>query len=241
MKETKRDVHNILYIMNNKSTIYIIIPVYNEKGKVVCDLIQSLNAHGYHNIIVVDDGSAVSYEEIFAQIDGVTYVRHRINRGKGAAIYTGMIVARKQGAEIVVTMDGDGQHDAKDVEKLVESVRRGRDVALGFRTGEVGAMPLHKVVANHIANMFTWLFFGLWVRDSQSGFRAYGAHALDVMHFQSDGYAFDSEVIREIARHKLSYEHVPIVVHYTNYSMNKKTRQTIVGGLSTLLHFFKIK
>jgi len=54
-------------MIQSSKTIYIIIPVYNEKGKVVCDLIQSLNAYGYHNIIVVDDGSAVSYEEMCAQ------------------------------------------------------------------------------------------------------------------------------------------------------------------------------
>jgi hypothetical protein len=76
--------------------------------------------------------------------------------------------------------------------------------------------------------------YGLWVSDSQSGFRAYSKRALSLIDTKHDRYEFDSEVIREIARNKLKYTEVPIHVRYTQYSMSKLHKQNFVNGLKTL-------
>ena len=79
------------------------------------------------------------------------------------------------------------------------------------------------------------MIYGLWVTDSQSGFRAYSKKAIKLINTQTDRYEYDSEVIREIKRHDLKYIEVPIEVRYTDYSMNKVNKQGIKNGIKTLI------
>ena len=95
-------------------------------------------------------------------------------------------------------------------------------------------MPRHKILANWIGNAVTWYFNGLWVSDSQSGFRAYSRHASELINTKTDRYEYDSEVIREIYLYKLQYKEVPIEVRYTEYSMGKIHKQSFTNGLKTL-------
>jgi glycosyltransferase involved in cell wall biosynthesis len=169
----------------------------------------------------------------------ITALRHKINRGKGAATKTGIEAAKLLGADIIVTMDGDGQHDPKDIEKLIDPIlKKNCDVVLGSRLVNPKGMPKHKIVANHIGNFFTWYLFGLWVTDSQSGFRAYSRHAAEVINTKADRYEYDSEVIREIYVYKLKFTEIPIAVRYTEYSMGKFQKQGFANGIVTLYKMF---
>ena len=216
-----------------KSKIFIIIPAFNE-ASVIQDVIKEVRDAGYENIIVVDDGSSDStYEK--AKTADVLALQHKINRGKGAATKTGVEAAKLLNADIIVTMDGDGQHDPKDIEKLIEPIVQNRcDVVLGNRLANSKGMPWYKIAANHIGNFFTWYLFGLWVTDSQSGFRAYSKYAAEVINTKSDRYEYDSEIIREIYIYKLKYKEIPIAVRYTEYSMGKIHKQGFVNGIKTL-------
>jgi glycosyltransferase involved in cell wall biosynthesis len=213
--------------------VFIVIPAYNEET-VIADVIAEIRAAGYENILVVDDGSRdTTYEK--AQETGVTALRHRLNRGKGAATKTGIEAAKLMGADIVVTMDGDGQHSPADIEKLVAPIRDGHcDVVLGTRLKNPEGMPKYKIVHNWIGNAIVWYLYGLWVSDSQSGFRAYSRHASEVINTRTDRYEYDSEVIREIYKYKLTYREVPIEVRYTEYSMGKIHKQSLGNGIKTL-------
>ena len=95
-------------------------------------------------------------------------------------------------------------------------------------------MPRWKVLANVAGNLFTWALYGLWVTDSQSGFRAYSRKAFDLIDTKTDRYEYDSEVIREIRRHHLRFIEIPIAVIYTEYSMGKANKQGLKNGLKTL-------
>jgi len=218
--------------INNK--IYIILPVFNEES-VVCDVISGIKAEGYENIIVVDDGSTDNTHRSVMNIKGVVALRHFLNRGKGAAIKTGIEAAKFLNAEIVVTMDGDGQHNANDIKKMIEKINEGYDVVLGNRFHEGNKIPLVRVVYNKIGNVFTLLFCGLWVKDSQSGLRAYSKKAIELIDTKTDRYEYDSEVIREIKKNGLKFIEVPITVEYTMYSRNKKEKQNLKNGIKTLL------
>ncbi len=220
------------------SKILIIIPTYNENKEIVLDLIEKLNEEGFFDICIVDDGSRIPLN-IFHK--GVTVLRHCINRGKGAAIKTAMTYAIRKKYDIIVTIDGDGQHDPKDIIALIQEIKNGYDIVLGTRLENDSKMPLYKRIANHVGNMVTWVFFGVYVADSQSGMRAYTISSIEKMDIKSDGYAFDSEVVREIGRLNLKYKEVPINVKYTEYSMNKENKQTILGGIKTMINFFRIK
>lgn len=217
--------------------MWIVIPAYNEE-KVIQDVIREIQSAGYTNIIVVDDGSADDTYAKARKIPGVVTLKHKLNRGKGAATKTGIEAAKLLGADIIVTMDGDGQHNPHDIYRLVEPIQNNHcDVVLGTRLQNPEGMPLYKIIANHIGNIVTWYFYGLMVSDSQSGFRAYSRHASELINTKTDRYEYDSEVIREIYIYKLKYKEVPIEVRYTDYSMGKVHKQSFTNGVKT---FYKI-
>ncbi len=213
--------------------LYIVIPAFNE-GDVIEEVITDVKSAGYSNIIVVDDGSTDD-TDLKAESAGAIALHHLINRGKGAAMKTGIEAAKIAQAEIVVTMDGDGQHNPCDIEKMISLIKDGNDVVLGTRMKNAKGMPFYKFLANHSGNFFTWLIFGLWVTDSQSGFRAFSRKAIGFIETQTARYEYDSEVIWEIKKHKLKYAEVPIEVRYTKHSMTKKHRQGLKNGLMTLV------
>jgi glycosyltransferase involved in cell wall biosynthesis len=218
--------------------IWIVLPAFNEAA-VIESVIHEIRHAGYSRIIVVDDGSRDDTHERAAALEGIIALRHRLNRGKGAATKTGIEAAKALGADIIVTMDADGQHDPTDVARLIEPIERAHcDVVLGSRLMDPRGMPWHKILANHIGNALTWYLYGLWVTDSQSGFRAYSKHAAERINTRTDRYEYDSEVIREIYLRKLKYKEVPIQVRYTDYSMGKLHKQNLWNGLKTLYKMF---
>jgi glycosyltransferase involved in cell wall biosynthesis len=215
-----------------RDQIYIVIPVFNE-SPVITSVLQELTRQGWKHIIVVDDGSQDdTWQKI--QSPGILALRHKINRGKGAATKTGIEAAKLLGAAIAVTMDGDGQHEAGDIPQIIAPIIHGlADIALGTRLHNPSGMPRHRLWGNHLGNIITKILYGLYVSDSQSGFRAYGQSALAVMNTRSDRYSFDSEVIREINAHHLRYTEIPITVRYTPYSLQKEHGQGIINGMKT--------
>ncbi|MFA5872133.1 MAG: glycosyltransferase family 2 protein [Parcubacteria group bacterium] len=219
--------------MQEKSGAYIILPVYNE-ARIINRVIEEITQAGYHRIIAVNDGSSDDTFSLLNQHELIV-LRHLINRGKGAAIKTGVEAAKTFGAKVVVTMDADGQHNPQDIEKMLQAVQNGYDVALGSRPKSPKTMPLTKIVANCVGNIVTWLIFGLWVSDSQSGFRVYSQKAINLIDTASDRYEYESEVIKEIKRHKLKFIEIPIEERYTDYSKNKTHKQNFINGLKTAI------
>lgn len=219
-------------MLNN---VYIVLPVWNE-GKVVKDAIKEITDAGFKNIIAVCDGSSDDSYERLLEIPGIYVLNHPLNSGKGAAIKTGIEAAKKIGAEYVVTMDADGQHDPKDVVEMLKKLEEGYDVVLGSRLMDHTGMPALKVLFNKVGNVLIWLLYGLMVTDSQSGFRAYNRKAVDLIKTKiADRYSYDSEVIREIRHHKLKFLEIPIKVRYTDYSMKKPNKQSFTQGVKMLI------
>ncbi len=219
--------------MESQKNIFIVVPAYHE-ATVIQEVITDIRNTGYHNIIVIDDGSADDTFEK-ARATDVTVLRHKLNRGKGAATKTGIEAAKLLGADIIVTMDGDGQHNPEDIARLIDPIHRNHcDVVLGSRLLNPQGMPWYKIWHNKIGNIITWYLYGLYVTDSQSGFRAYSRHATELINTKTDRYEYDSEVIREIYQYKLKYKEVPIAVRYTEYSMGKVHKQSLWNGVKTL-------
>lgn len=212
---------------------FIVVPAYQE-ATVIQAVIAEIRAAGFNNVIVVDDGSRDDTFEK-AKATGVITLRHRLNRGKGAATKTGIEAAKLLGADIIVTMDGDGQHNPTDITRLIEPIiKTHADVVLGTRLKNPAGMPRYKIWQNKIGNLVTWFFYGLYVSDSQSGFRAYSRHAAELINTKTDRYEYDSEVIREVYLYKLTYVEIPIQVRYTEYSMGKVNKQSLENGFKTL-------
>ena len=213
--------------------IVIVIPVYNE-AQVIGEVIEGVRMQGFNHIVVVDDGSADD-SFVTASAHDVLALRLKINRGKGAAVKAGIMAANLLDADIVVTMDGDGQHAPEDIYPLITPILENQsDVVLGSRLLNREEMPFLKTLANRIGNVLTWLFYGLLVSDSQSGFRAYSRYAALIIDTKADKYEYDSKVIREIKNNRLRFIEVPIHTRYTAYASRKKNKQGLINGLITL-------
>ncbi len=208
-----------------------VIPAYNE-ASTIGDVLQQTRSF-VDQVIVINDGSKDRTAQV-AQLHGAIVVSHAINRGLGAALGTGFEAAKRLGADVVITLDADGQHDPVEIPLFCKAVAAGADVVIGSRmlTGFHG-MPFHRKVAQFFGNAATFVLFGAWVSDSQSGFRAFNRHALHTIEIQTNRMEVSSEIIAEARRRRLTLIEVPIRAIYTNYSLSKG--QNFIVGLKTLL------
>ena len=185
------------------------IPAFNEErtiGKVV------VGAQKYvDQVIVCDDGSSDMTAAIAEKL-GARVIRHESNLGKGAAFRSLFSASREMGADIMVTIDGDDQHDPSDIPKLVDPLVKGlADVVIGARFHENNkGIPSYRKVGNKLLNAVTVN----GVSDTQSGFRAYDKKAIDMLRPSESGMGVDSEILMDASRQGLRLMEVPISVRY---------------------------
>lgn len=203
--------------------ILIGIPAYNEEqmiGEVIRSLFIIIKKIGL-DILVVNDGSTDNTSAI-ASAQKVTVINHLLNRGLGGALKTIFAYAKVNGYDVLLTFDADGQHEAKDIPKLIDPIIKNRaDVVIGTRWKNLKKTPFSRFVVNQFANIITYLLFGIWTTDSQSGFRSFNKKAIQKIHLETDGMEVSSEFFREIFRNKLRFVEVSTDVIYTTYSTTK--------------------
>jgi glycosyltransferase involved in cell wall biosynthesis len=221
----------------DKSQVLILIPAFNEENTIT-KVIGELQSFGYHQIVVVDDGSADNSGRR-AREAGAKVLRHCVNRGSGAATKTGFFYALNQKTPITITIDADDQHDASDIDSLVEAIEnQGADLAVGSRfLVSTNKIPVSRRIFNRVANSLTYLFCGKYSTDSQSGIKALNYKALSVIKINLDGFGFCSEIIISAFKNKLKVVEVPVKVIYTKASIEKG--QGMFTGIKTALHLFQ--
>lgn len=221
--------------------IGIVIPAYNEEAmieRIIKSLPRAIDGHPTH-IIVVVDGSQDKTEEK-ARKTGVDVISHIINTGAGGATRTGIHYARLIGSDIVATIDADGQHRSEDLVAVVRAVLKNKgDLVIGSRLIDPKGMVLHRLIGNVGLSLFTYLIFGAWVTDSQSGLKAFNARAAEAIQFHSNDFAFCSEIIWRAKQQKLRIHEVPIKAIYTEYSLGKKHAQSKLNGINMLMQMIK--
>lgn len=204
--------------------LLIIVPAYNEEKTIgwVLESLHTLNiANLKKEIVVVNDGSE-DQTESEARKSNVTVLNHIINRGLGGALGTGMAYARNAKADFVVTFDADGQHDQKDVSRLLGPLISGQaDVVIGSRMQKSKGMPIDRKVINYLANIANYILWSVWVSDTQSGLRAFTKNAVEKIEIKMNKMEVSSEFMKEIARNHLRVTEVPIRAIYTTYSKAK--------------------
>lgn len=201
----------------------VVIPAYNEE-KNIGQTVEKARLFA-DEIIVVDDGSADSTAEV-ARLAEALVLRHSLNRGQGAALRTGTEAALIRGAEIIVHVDADGQHDPSFIPVLTESLERNEaDVVFGsrFMGLEPVGMPMKRKLLHRAIKLFNLFVMGIPRRltDPQSGLRALSANAARQIDFKQDGMAHCSEILRLTTRSNLRWKEVPVKVVYTNASLAK--------------------
>ena len=226
-----------------KNKLLVIIPAFNE-DKVIGKTITAVMAAVPEgtSVLAVDDGSNDSTGEL-AKKAGVIVLRHPINRGLGGALGTGLYWAKIKDFDWCVTFDADGQHDPRDLAKVLEPLySNSADVAVGTRT-KLGwrEIPGDRKFILSLSNWLTWWLFGIKTSDSLSGFRAFNRRAIEKIQLRTDRMEVSNEFFSEIKRHKLRLAEVPIRVIYTDYSRLKgqKNSNAVDVGVKLLLRLFR--
>ena len=206
--------------------VVAVIPARNESSR-ICRVLEEARPFT-QNIIVVDDGSHDRTSDV-AREAGAVVLRHQINRGQGAALKTGTLAALRHGADVIVHLDADGQHDPTAIPALIEPLQSGRaDIVFGsrFLGLQPEDMPSWRRVLLHGGLVFNRLALGIprRITDPQSGIRAMTANAAWRIPFSQDRMAHASEILRLVTRSTLRWTEVPVRVRYSAEVLAKGQR-----------------
>lgn len=190
--------------------VFAVIPAHNEAATI--EAVTAATREQVDRVLVVDDGSADDTATLAATHAEV--LRLEPNRGKAGALWAGMQQAVAEGADAVVTLDGDGQHDATEIPALIAAWReRPRHLILGARLKERESTPPLRLFGNRVADFWIGWASAQPLRDSQSGFRLYPADLLRQMripHGRGRSFVFESEALIAAERHGFPARLVPV-------------------------------
>ena len=211
------------------------IPAYNEENT-ISDLVKIAKKF-VDKVVVCDDGSTDDTLNN-AKLAGAEIISHKKNQGYGAAITSLFDYCRMQNADVMITLDGDGQHDPNQIPILLDTIsQHSVDVVLGSRfldnnTDTPGYRKRGIKIITSAAN------FGadFKVSDAQSGFRAYSKNAIDAIHPTEQGMAVSTEILLKISNKGLSLAEVPIT---TSYDGDTSEQNPVPHGISVLMNTIK--
>ncbi len=203
--------------------VVAVIPAFREATR-IGDTIRGVFSY-VDTVLVVDDGSGDGTAERAVEA-GALVLRHGINRGQGAALKTGTEGALQLGADVIVHIDADGQHDPSFIPGTLAPIREGRaEVVFGSRfLGEKSeGMPFARRMLLGAARTFNAMAVGVprTVTDPQSGFRAMTGNAARKIDFRQDRMAHCSEILRLVTRSDLRWVEVPVKIRYSVETLQK--------------------
>jgi len=213
-----------------------VIPAYNE-GRVIGDVVRAVRRR-CSRVLVINDGSTDETRHN-AEEAGAIVIDHAVNLGTGASEETGLRAALRLGADLIVTLDADRQHDPSEIPKLLEPILRGEaDLVIGSRLLKPeGTMPRTKHLGNTLLTYLTTLLCGTRITDSQSGFRALTREVAEGLSGLPADYSWASEMIAQAHRLGFRIREVPVRTIYDQYSLRKGTG--VFDGLKILLYLVK--
>ena len=220
--------------MNLKEDARILacIPAFNE-SKTIEQVI--LKAKKYATrVIVYDDGSTDDTSEV-AKSAGATVVRNPDNKGYGVAIRSLFQAAKEQDADVMVTLDSDGQHDPDEIAQVIEPLKQGFDIVIGSRflnSDGKQKVPRYRSFGIKTITKLTQAASYHGITDSQSGFRAYNKNALSKINLFEDGMAVSTEILLRASEKNLLTTEVPIKINYD--IKDTSTHNPISHGIGVL-------
>ena len=211
--------------------LVVVMPAFHEAER-VGDTVRAV-LQFCPKVVVVDDGSNDGTAEV-AESAGADVVVHEENQGKGIALKTGFARALELGAELIATIDADGQHDPADLSKFVEEFKRQNvDVLVGNRMRANRNMPWIRRRTNQVMSWLLSKMMRQSVPDTQNGYRMYRTKVLPYIHTQSKGFAAESEQLLYLADQGLKIGSVSVRTIYSD-------EESSIHPLRDTVKFFKM-
>ena len=216
--------------------VLVIVPAYNEE-RFIGSVILKIKQHPV-DVLVIDDGSTDRTADI-ARAAGALVHRHPVNLGKGAALNSGFQQARQHQPDAVAVLDADGQHLPEELPRILAPILTGQaDICIGSRyIDDTSNTPGARRFGHKLINLATSVPSGIYVSDSQSGFRAFSARAIELIQFTSDDFTVESEMQFLAQEHGLRVVEVPITIRYTDDAKRPAVRQgrIVLNGILRLV------
>lgn len=219
--------------------VAVLIPAYKPDDRLV-QLVKVLSQRGFRRLVVVDDGGGEDFQPIFQRLEGRAEVlTHPVNRGKGAALKTGLshIQAQLPGVG-VVTADADGQHTPEDIERLAQALTQSPEaLILGVR--RKSEMPLRSKAGNTLTCVIFGAMTGMWVSDTQTGLRGLPAQALsEFCQLEGERYEYEINMLVSARQQRLRVVELPIATVYIDGNRSSHFRP-LQDGLRIYAQLFR--
>jgi glycosyltransferase involved in cell wall biosynthesis len=214
--------------------VWIVIPAFNE-ASVIGDVVSDVRSVFQH-VVCVDDGSRDGTADIALRA-GAHVVTHPVNLGQGAAIQTGVEYARsRDGAAVFATFDADGQHQVKDVMRMIDRLGADdADLVVGTRFADPGIVsrtPLIKRIVLRTAAVLSSRSRKLGLTDAHNGLRVFNKTVADALDLTQSGMSHAGEFIALAYENRWRVAEEPVEILYTEYSMSKG--QPLLNGVNIL-------
>ncbi|NCD12491.1 MAG: glycosyltransferase family 2 protein [Epsilonproteobacteria bacterium] len=194
-----------------QSDIIVVVPTYNNP-LTIQNVAQDVLSHGYE-LIIVDDGSSTPVASLLTPHEKLTLLRHEANQGKGAAIITGAQEAQQKGFEYFISLDGDGQHLASEIAKIIEACDGEHQIIIGARNFEINHVPNGSKFGRWFSNFWACWDTEQHITDSLSGFRLYPTSILDLV-IETKRFDWEMEVLVKHAWKKRLIKEVVVECYY---------------------------
>jgi glycosyltransferase involved in cell wall biosynthesis len=215
----------------------VCIPAFNEE-KSIGKLIKECFNYS-DEVVVCDDGSTDrTFNE--AEMTGAVCLKHEENLGKGAALKSLFDYAQNSNAEIIITIDGDGQFLPEEIPKLKKLIEnKSADIVIGNRFDNTYEMPFYRKFGNKVLDKITNLASEFPVKDSQSGYRAYSREVIDNIKFKVNGFGVDAEILIDASKKgfRISEEKVEVIY---NTGMKTSTKNPISHSGEVVISLLEI-
>lgn len=191
----------------------MLVPTYNNAASLQA-VIKSILDYTDH-IIIVDDGSTDTTEEILQSFPSLEIIRFKKNIGKGYALRMGFVKARELGYRYAISIDSDGQHFASDLPVFLKAINDSPDtIFVGARNMDEAGAPGKSNFGLRFSNFWYWVNTGIKLPDTQSGYRLYPVEKMKNIKWVTRRFEFEIEVLVRSAWRKIPVKSVPVKVYY---------------------------
>ncbi len=225
-----------VYVMK----LSVVIPVYNEARTIrqILDKVDSVDIGIEKEIVLVDDGSTDGTREILKELKGYNIIFHEVNKGKGAAVRTGIENSK---GDIIIIQDADLEYDPNDYAKLLKPILNG-DTKVVYGSRFLGKEPteiLSHYVGNKMLTFITNLLYNSKITDMETCYKVFRKEILNGITLKSNRFEFEPEITSKILKKGYKIMEIPITYKVRGYDEGKKI--TILDGVSALYYIIKYR